>query len=1118
MATSSRQSSIFGTNDWKTIYKTFSQADFQSYDYETLRKSFVDYLRLYYPETFNDYTESSEYIALMDVIAFMGQSLAFRNDLNTRENFIDTAERRDSVVKLANLIGYNPKRSLAGQGTLKITSISTTENVKDMNGLSLSNTVVLWNDPTNANWQEQFNTIINAALINSQRIGRPGNTASILGIKTDEYSISIPPGQTPIVPFSASVDGITMAFEGVSVTSVNEDYLYEIPPGPTGIFNILYKNDKLGYGSPSTGFFMYFKQGSLQPFDFSIEQQVSNQTIDVDVQGINNTDTWLYQYDSNTNNFTQWEQVESVYANTNLKEQNSLRKVFSVISRFNDQVSYAFGDGVFSEIPVGSFRAFVRAGNASQYTIDPAEMQGTSVSINYVSRVGRVETITLNLELPVPISNAQTRESLTEIKERAPTRYYTQNRMVNGEDYNNFPYTMFSSIIKSKALNRGSIGVSRNFDLVDPTGKYSSINSFAEDGGLYQDSNNTIETFIFNSNNDIYTFLAEKIRSILAGHRAQQYYVQNYPRYTVTTSLNPTPILWKQVAFDNANVNGYFYITLPIATGEYSTTALKYVSPGALIKFEAPTGYYFDGNNRLISGIPPSIESTYFWTSVLQVIGDGYNGGDGTMVNGLGPITLAGFVPSTAKITEIIPVFDNLFPPILIQEIVDRMGFNQSFKLQYDNGKLASKERWDVVPYTDTGWFVNFDNTGDNSYTVTIKALSYYFGSVRDTRFLFDQSKVVYDPLSGLVMRDTIAVLKTNQQPNTVRPLAKEIVLDVVGQNVESDGYVNDFAVEISTSDLNNNNVLRDPDFFKTLTAYVEGSTNTKYFAFFEQSTDPNLLTRNQLISTDKVIYTYSTISAIELVKYEYPIGQIFYAYGQNRFYKIVEDPIKPNIVYMELQQIYSVKTGRQGLFFQYKHVSNNTTRIDPSTSNIIDLYIVAQSYYIQYQNWLRDTTNTVALPDIPTLNELQQEYGQLNDYKMISDSVILNSVRFKPLFGSKAEPQLRATIKVIRSSTTTASDSEIRSKVIEVMNNYFSIENWDFGDIFYFSELSAYLHSQIGDLINSAVLVPTDTSLQFGDLYEIRSAPYEIFVNAAQATDIVVISALTPMQLQITK
>lgn len=1117
MATSSRQSSIFGLNDWKTIYKTFSQADFQSYDYETLRKSFVDYLRAYYPETFNDYVESSEYIALLDIIAFMGQSLAFRSDLNARENFIDTAERRDSVVKLANLIGYNPKRSIAGQGMLKVVSVSTTENLKDLNGLSLSNSVILWNDPSNAYWQEQFNTIFNAALINSQRIGRPGNSATILGVKTDEYSINLQPNQTPVVPFTATVDNISMNFEGVSVTSVNEDYLYEIPPGPTGIFNILYRNDKLGYGSPNTGFFMYFKQGTLQPYDFSLAQQVSNQTVDIDVQGINNSDTWLYQFDTTTNTFTQWKQVESVYANTNLKKESSLRKVFSVTSRFNDQVTYTFGDGVFSEIPVGNFRALVRAGNASQYTIDPAEMQGTTVTIDYVSRVGRVETLTLTLELPIPSTTAQTRESLTDIKERAPTRYYTQNRMVNGEDYNNFPYTLYSSIIKSKALNRGSIGVSRSFDLVDPTGKYSSINSFADDGGLYQTTTNTILNFTFDSSNDIFTFLTENVRAAIAHHRAQQYYVQHAVRYDFVTTGNGK-ITWKQIGFNNTDANGYFEQSPnPLPTGEYSTTNLKFASTGSLVKFIAPAGYYFDQNRRLVNGLPPSQDATYFWTNIKNVVGDGYNGGEGVMINGAGPVTVTGFVPTNAIIAQIIPIFDNVFPPVLLQEIVDRMRFNQSFKLQYDNSKLANKERWDVVPYTEEDWYVDFFNDGTNRYVVTIKSLSYYFASVRDTRFLFDQDKSVYDPYTGKVYRDTITLLKTNTQPNSSVSVANELILDVVGQNVESDGYVNDFAVEVSTTDLNNG-LISDPDFFQKTTGYATGTTNTRYFTFFEKTIDPNLLTRNQMIPTSSVMYGYPTIATIELLKYEYPVGQIFYAYAQDAFYKIVEDPIIPNVVFLEKQTQYSVKTGRQGLQFQYIHVSNNTSRVDPATSNIIDLYLVTQSYYTQYQNWLSDTTNTVPKPDVPSLNELQQQYGLVNDYKMISDSLVLNSVRFKPLFGRKADPQLRATIKVVKAPTTTASDSEIVTKVLEAMNTYFSIDNWDFGDTFYFTELSAYLHNQLGDLINSAVLIPNDPNMKFGDLYEIRSAPYEIFVNGAQATDIVVIPALTPIQLQVTK
>lgn len=211
----------------------------------------------------------------------------------------------------------------------------------------------------------------------------------------------------------------------------------------------------------------------------------------------------------------------------------------------------------------------------------------------------------------------------------------------------------------------------------------------------------------------------------------------------------------------------------------------------------------------------------------------------------------------------------------------------------------------------------------------------------------------------------------------------------------------------------------------------------------------------------------------------------------------------------------YAAKIGRQGLYFQYKHISGDTNRIDPATSNIIDLYVLTQNYYTQYRNWLLDNTGTIVEPSRPTTNELIQLYDKVNDYKMVSDNLVLNSVRFKPLFGDKAESKLRATLKVIKSSTTNASESEIKSAILRELDIYFNIDNWDFGDKFYFSELSAYLHTTLGDLINSVVLVPNDPSLSFGDLYEINSAPYEIFVNAAQASDIFVISALTPAELQ---
>jgi hypothetical protein len=544
---------------------------------------------------------------------------------------------------------------------------------------------------------------------------------------------------------------------------------------------------------------------------------------------------------------------------------------------------------------------------------------------------------------------------------------------------------------------------------------------------------------------------------------------------------------------------------------------MKYVTKGALIKITAPQGAYFDENNRLVYGISSPSDTLFYWTTVLGVIGDGYNNGEGNFSNGSGPVTLNGYVPQGAIIDEVIPAFGNILPTAVIDECVIRMELNQSFSLVFNNSLLITQDRWSIDAYNATGWFVNFNSLGNNRYEIAYKSLRYYFGSVADTRFWFDSGKLVYDPFTGKILADFIKVLPSNTQPSSNYPLARPVQMNIIGQTVESDGYVNDFQVEVASVDINNKEIVTDPDFFQTVTGYITGNANTGIYTFFELIEDAVNLSREQLIASSDVVYQYPTLTNIEVVKYEYPLGQLFYAYSDNVFYTSVQDTSVTTPYYlMVAQPQYSMQPGRQALLYQYRHNSNNTTRIDPATTNIIDLYLVTQAYYTQYQNWIQDTTGTVAKPPVPTINELQQAYGNLDDYKMLTDSVIPNSVRFVPLFGKKAATQLQGTVKVIKSQSTNASDSEIRSAVLSAMNTYFNINNWSFGDTFYFSELSAYLHAQLGDLVSSVVLVPNDPTMSFGDLYEIKSAPFEIFVNGATANDVVVIAALTPVQLQI--
>ena len=169
----STNSKLLVAEDWTKIYQSFNNSDFKSYDFETLKRTMIQYLQANYPEDFNDYVESSEYIALIDLIAYMGQNLSFRVDMNARENFLATAQRRDSILNLAQLINYNPSRAIPANGLLKITSISTTDSVFDSAGINLANATISWNDSTNVNWYSQFLTVLNSAMPAGSTFGKP---------------------------------------------------------------------------------------------------------------------------------------------------------------------------------------------------------------------------------------------------------------------------------------------------------------------------------------------------------------------------------------------------------------------------------------------------------------------------------------------------------------------------------------------------------------------------------------------------------------------------------------------------------------------------------------------------------------------------------------------------------------------------------------------------------------------------------------------------------------------------------------------------------------------------------------------------------------------------------
>jgi len=153
--------------------------------------------------------------------------------------------------------------------------------------------------------------------------------------------------------------------------------------------------------------------------------------------------------------------------------------------------------------------------------------------------------------------------------------------------------------------------------------------------------------------------------------------------------------------------------------------------------------------------------------------------------------------------------------------------------------------------------------------------------------------------------------------------------------------------------------------------------------------------------------------------------------------------------------------------------------------------------------------------PKTSTPDQLRIAYaGVLNPLKSLSDQIVYHPVKYKILFGSNAEETLQATFKVVKNSRTNISDAVIKTRVIAAINEYFALDNWDFGDSFYFTELAAYVHNQLAPDLLTVVIVPNQSGQGFGSLFQINSAADEIFISGATVDDVSIISALGANQL----
>jgi hypothetical protein len=1124
MTTTTRQNNLILNQDWKRIYQTFKNADFKSYDFENLRRVIITYLRENYPEDFNDYIESSEYLAIIDAVAFLGQSLAFRVDLASRENFIELAETKESVLRLARMLSYNAKRNVASQGMLKFTSVTTSEEIIDSNGRNLAQQVISWNDPTNTNWLEQFILVLNSAMADNTEFGRSQGSATIQGIPTEQYRFRTIGTDVPLFTFNKTVASRGMVFEIVSTAFKNSENIYEEPPTPGNQLGFVYRNDGSGPGSINTGFFLMFKQGSLELADFSIEVPTTNETIAVNSQNINNNDVWLFSLDSTGAQQEQWTQVSSLIGNNivyNSIDQN-IRNIYSTITKEDDTIDLIFADGVYGNLPQGAFRVYYRVSNGLSYTIYPNELRGINISVNYLNKAGVEHTLTIGMALQSTVANSAASEDIETIRTNAPAVYYTQNRMITGEDYNLAPLSSSQNIVKIKAVNRTSSGISRNFDIIDASGKYSSINIFADDGFVYKEENQRVLTFKFDSRIDIINFVRRNIEPVFTDSDVYNFYFTKFDKILFTD----TNTVWQSIT--SSISTGYFKNIIDntlLKVGTYSTNSLKYVFSDALIKFVPPAGKAFKKGLLVDIDTTDPDQTDRLWTKIVQVVGDGTNAGRGVSANGRGPVTLSDPVPTGAIANRIVPRFVNDLTPALESEIVNQAFQNLNFGLRYS----PVDSQWKIITSTnidlssnfslgktgdttntnvDSSWMVAFVKEADR-YVIRVRYLNYVFGSVGQNRFYFDSNEKKYNDLIGNVVKDQIKILGINTASDFITPLKQDVPFEIYDSIKYDDGYESVSEIKLSFNDADSDGVVDNPESFEQ----VVGQDVDLNYLFFKEVVDQYGTEKFELLdNSDNLILIREKETLINITDTVlYPDGQLIYFYDSNENQIKRVDGSTNTLI---LESSYKAAIGRRNLKFQYIHNASVDRRIDPSSSNIIDLYMLTRSYDEDYRIYLSGGRNTE--PVAPSGDSLRISFGgNLSAIKAISDEIVYHPVRYKVLFGSLAEEKLQASFKVVKNPTRSVNDNDLKVRVINAINEFFDINNWDFGDRFYMSELTTYILNSVSPDLSNIIIVPKQENQVFGSLFEIQSRPDEILISGASVDDIDIVSGITAAEVK---
>ena len=81
-------------------------------DFDQFRANLIEFTKQYFPNTYNDFNESSPGMMFMEMAAYIGDVLSYYTDSQLKESILSVAADRPNVLALAAALGYKTKNRI----------------------------------------------------------------------------------------------------------------------------------------------------------------------------------------------------------------------------------------------------------------------------------------------------------------------------------------------------------------------------------------------------------------------------------------------------------------------------------------------------------------------------------------------------------------------------------------------------------------------------------------------------------------------------------------------------------------------------------------------------------------------------------------------------------------------------------------------------------------------------------------------------------------------------------------------------------------------------------------------------------------------------------------------